>query len=204
MQSSSSLSRARSAVRTSLAKATAVEAIAPGARVEIRDEEWMVRTDKAAPGLRRPARVGRRGSAEAERELCFRGSRSRPRRTPPHLRVLAPHLERTRSAVHRTRFGGGVRLQREPESCWVSMGAPWVVMSVNGLKPRVNPMTRKRESHYPERLNVNVSATTMAALQRGAERHGIAVGVLARAALVRGLPAALKAFRKARQQEPGS
>ena len=62
---------------------------------------------------------------------------------------------------------------------------------------------RRREQHYPVRIAVNVSADAGAALERAAEADGVALGVVARAALMRGLDAELDRRRKARKRAAG-
>lgn len=62
---------------------------------------------------------------------------------------------------------------------------------------------RRREQHYPVRIAVNVSADAGAALERAADADGVALGVVARAALMRGLDAELDRRRKARRRATG-
>ena len=63
---------------------------------------------------------------------------------------------------------------------------------------------RRRSSHYPARLVVYLPAPLRAALDRDAERDGVAVGVLAREALEAGWPRVQERHRKARRTGAGT
>ena len=59
----------------------------------------------------------------------------------------------------------------------------------------------KRETRYPKSVTANLTVKGRAELDEVAERHGMAVGWLAREAITRGLPLVKDQLRKAARRK---